>query len=99
MATKKLRISLYFSIVFLLVTSCTTVTTYGFSPEPTGDGSYRFTLYYNSDATDALIDKKASSVVDEIQIEYHHQSCTYERSSMVSASRLKEIQVEVTCDK
>ena len=83
--------------IFFLLNGCSSVTTYGINPEKTGAGSYSFTLYYNSDATDESIDKKAAEVVEKIRMQNMHSECTYARGEMVDPWRVKEIKVKVTC--
>ena len=84
-------------VACLLVSSCT-VTTYGFKPEETGPGKYAFTLYYNEDATDEIIDSKASEIVETIRSDNNFSTCTYTRSEMMPPWRNKEIDVIVSCN-
>ena len=74
------------------------VTTYGFAPKELEPGKYSFKLSYNSDATDELIDAKASQIVEKIRSDGEFSACSYTRSEMVSPWRVKEIDVIVNCE-
>jgi hypothetical protein len=83
-------------VISVTISGCS-VTTYGFKPKQIELGKYVFTLYYSADATDELIDKKASQVVETIKSEENYSFCSYSRGEMVPKWRNKAIEVNVLC--
>ncbi|MBT8445660.1 MAG: hypothetical protein KJO38_00850 [Gammaproteobacteria bacterium] len=86
------------AVAALAAGGCGSVTTYGATPRDLGGGRYSFTLYYNTDATEQVIDAKAAAVVASIREEKDYAGCAFERSPMAAPWRVKEVSVEVSCE-